>query len=77
MAALPSDQLLESLEETNITMVHGRKIIIVMPAYNAEKTLKKTYDEIPHEYVDDVILVDDSSSDRPVQVANELHIKTW
>jgi glycosyltransferase involved in cell wall biosynthesis len=44
-------------------MVFGKKIVVVMPAYNAEKTLRATYNEIPHEYVDDIILVDDASSD--------------
>ncbi len=46
-----------------------------MPAYNAEKTLRRTYEEFPHEYVDDVILVDDESHDRTVSVARELGIK--
>ena len=57
-------------------MIHGKKIVVVMPAYNAEKTLRLTYDEIPHEYIDDIILVDDYSSDRTVDLANELNIKT-
>lgn len=57
-------------------MIHGKKIIVVMPAYNAEKTLRQTYEELPHEYVDDVILVDDSSSDRTTKVSNELGIRT-
>ena len=39
------------------------KIVVVMPAYNAEQTLQKTYEELPHEYVDEVILVDDASDD--------------
>lgn len=47
-----------------------------MPAYNAEKTLRRTYEELPHEYVDDVILVDDVSHDRTVSVSTELGIKT-
>lgn len=47
-----------------------------MPAYNAEKTLRQTYSELPHEYVDEVILVDDASHDYTVQVARELGIKT-
>ncbi len=47
-----------------------------MPAYNAEKTLRQTYDELPHEYVDEVILVDDASSDRTEHIARELGIKT-
>ena len=58
-------------------MIHGKKIVVVMPAYNAEKTLRKTYKEIPHEYIDDVIMVDDYSSDKTVQIANELNIKTF
>jgi len=57
-------------------MIHRKKIVVVMPAYNAEKTIRITYDEIPHEYIDDIILVDDYSSDRTVDLANELKIKT-
>lgn len=57
-------------------MMMGKKIVVVMPAYNAEKTLRQTFAELPHEYVDDVILVDDVSQDRTVAVANELGIKT-
>ena len=40
-------------------MVNGKKVVVVMPAYNASKTLQQTYDEIPFDIVDDVILVDD------------------
>ena len=58
-------------------MIHGKKVIVVMPAYNAEKTLKSTYEEIPFEYVDDIILVDDYSTDRTVAIAKTLHIKTF
>lgn len=47
-----------------------------MPAYNAEKTLRQTFSELPHEYVDEVVLVDDASSDRTAQVADELGIRT-
>lgn len=57
-------------------MLNNKKIIVVMPAYNAEKTLKKTYDDIPHEIVDEVILVDDKSSDRTVEKSKELGLKT-
>lgn len=57
-------------------MIRGKKIVVVMPAYNAEKTLVKTYQEIPHEIVDDVILVDDKSSDNTVEIANKLNIRT-
>lgn len=57
-------------------MIHGKKLVVVMPAYNAEKTLRRTYDDLPHEYVDDIILVDDASSDRTADVARDLGIKT-
>ena len=52
-------------------MLNGKRIVVVMPAYNAEKTLLTTVSEIP-EFVDLRILVDDSSSDRTVEVAREL-----
>lgn len=57
-------------------MILGKKIVVVMPAYNAEKTLMKTYDEIPREYVDEIILVDDASYDGTVDIASKLGIKT-
>lgn len=47
-----------------------------MPAYNAEKTLRSTYEEIPHDIVDDVILVDDKSSDNTAKVSHSLGIST-
>ena len=58
-------------------MLNGKRIFVVMPAYNAEKTLKKTYDEIPKDIVDDVILTDDASTDETVKVSRELDIKTF
>ena len=57
-------------------MLFGKKIVVVMPAYNAEPTLRKTYAEIPMEYIDDVILVDDGSSDRTTEIARELGVRT-
>jgi glycosyltransferase involved in cell wall biosynthesis len=57
-------------------MIHGKKLIVVMPAYNAEKTLRQTYAELPHEYVDEVILVDDASRDDTATVAHDLGITT-
>jgi len=55
-------------------MLKGKKIVIVMPAYNAAPTLKKTYNEIPMDIVDEVILVDDCSADDTVEVARALGI---
>lgn len=52
------------------------KIIVVMPAYNAAKTLEKTYKDIPRGVVDKIILVDDVSKDETVLVAKQLGIKT-
>ncbi len=57
-------------------MILNKKLVIVMPAYNAEKTLRQTYEELPHEYVDEVILVDDASKDHTSRLARELGIKT-
>jgi glycosyltransferase involved in cell wall biosynthesis len=57
-------------------MLHGKKIVVVMPAYNAAKTLEMTYAEIPHDIVDEVILVDDASRDDTASRAGELGIHT-
>ncbi len=56
-------------------MLHEKKIVVVMPAYAAEKTLEKTYGEIPFDIVDDVVLVDDHSTDKTVEVAERLGIE--
>lgn len=58
-------------------MIHGKKVVVVLPAFKAEKTLKQTYDNIPHDLVDLVLLVDDASSDRTAEVACELGIQTF
>jgi len=55
-------------------MLNGQKIVVVMPAYNAAKTLRQTYAEIPFDVVDEVILVDDASQDETVAIARELGI---
>ncbi len=57
-------------------MILKKKLVVVMPAYNAEKTLRQTYDELPHEYVDKVILIDDYSTDRTTRIAGELGVHT-
>jgi len=57
-------------------MLNNKKIVALLPAYNAAKTLENTYKEIPFDIVDDVILVDDFSSDETIAVANRIGIKT-
>ena len=56
-------------------MINNKIITVVLPAYNAEKTLAKTYNEIPFDIVDNVILVDDNSIDGTIQLANILGIQ--
>lgn len=55
-------------------MINGKRIVVVLPAYNAELTLKRTYDEIPLDIVDDVVLVDDCSKDNTSELATKLGI---
>jgi glycosyltransferase involved in cell wall biosynthesis len=55
-------------------MIYGKKVVVVLPAYNAEQTLKQTFQEIQFEIVDEVILVDDKSTDGTVRLAHELGI---
>lgn len=57
-------------------MLNGKKIIVILPAYNAEKTLEKTWREIPFDCVDDIVLVDDASRDNTAKEAERLGIKT-
>jgi len=57
-------------------MLNNKKIVVVLPAYNASKTLEKTYHEIPFEFVDEVVLVDDASRDDTAEVARKLGIHT-
>jgi len=56
-------------------MIKNKKVIIVLPAYNAALTLEKTYNEIPFEIVDEVVLVDDMSKDNTIEVAAKIGIK--
>ncbi|NNJ90770.1 MAG: glycosyltransferase family 2 protein [Gammaproteobacteria bacterium] len=56
-------------------MLNSKKVVVVMPAYNAESTLSSTYNEIPKDIVDEVILVDDSSTDRTADVARSIGIE--
>src|SRR5205085_5943935 len=57
-------------------MIANHKIAVVLPAYNAAQTLKRTFDEIPHDIVDDIILTDDASKDGTVEMARSLGIPT-
>lgn len=55
-------------------MINNKKVVVVLPAYNAEKTLEVTYKEIPFDIVDEVILVDDKSKDNTIKEAERLGI---
>lgn len=56
-------------------MINNKKIIVVLPAYNAALTLEQTYKEIPMDIVDEVVLVDDNSKDNTVEVGASIGIK--
>jgi glycosyltransferase involved in cell wall biosynthesis len=58
-------------------MLNGKKVFVVMPAYNAARTLRQTCAELPRDIVDEVLLVDDHSSDTTVQLAQELRLTTF
>ena len=53
-------------------MIHHKKIVVVMPAYRAESTLRQAYNDIPLDVVDEVLLVDDASTDQTLALAQEL-----
>ena len=57
-------------------MLLGQKVTVVLPAYNAAKTLEETYADIPREVVDDVILTDDGSTDLTVDISHRLGLIT-
>lgn len=56
-------------------MIKGQKVVVVLPAYNAEKTLEKTINDIPRDIVDEIVLVDDASSDQTVAEGRRLGVK--
>lgn len=60
-----------------VSSVIKAKVIVVMPAYNADRTLKKTYQDLPNEFKKNVILVDDGSVDETVRLAKKLKLKTF
>jgi glycosyltransferase involved in cell wall biosynthesis len=57
-------------------MSRSKRVLVVLPAYNAAKTIELTHNEIPMDYVDEVLLVDDKSSDDTIRIAEKLGIKT-
>ncbi len=57
-------------------MINDKKVVVIMPAYNAEKTLKQTYDDIYKDFVDEIILVDDNSQDNTKNISKNLNITT-
>ncbi|MEN8181762.1 MAG: glycosyltransferase family 2 protein [Myxococcota bacterium] len=57
-------------------MFHGKKIVVVMPAYRAARTIERTYREIPMDLVDEVVVTDDASPDETVEVAARLGLRT-
>ena len=66
------EQVFLEVEQRKASILSKQKIIIVLPAYNAEVTLEKTVKDIPKGFADEIILVDDASTDKTVQVANAL-----
>jgi glycosyltransferase involved in cell wall biosynthesis len=58
-------------------MIDGKRIVVVLPAYNAERTLAQTLADIPRQYVDEMVLVDDGSHDSTVDLAHRLGIRTF
>ena len=57
-------------------MILDKRVAVVLPAYNAAKTLEWTYAEIPRDVVDDVILIDDASTDATAEIARSLGLYT-
>ena len=57
-------------------MINGKRVTVVLPAYNAESTLERTIDELDRELLDDMILVDDASTDKTIETAEALGVTT-
>ncbi|MCL5072379.1 MAG: glycosyltransferase family 2 protein [Actinobacteria bacterium] len=58
-------------------MASDKKIVVVIPAFNAEKTLTDTFNEIPKELIDDIVLADDGSTDKTASISRNLGIRTF
>lgn len=67
----------ERMKSTDDPTASRPRVVVVMPAYNAARTLRMTYTELPHDTVDMVILVDDGSTDETVEIARELNLKLF
>jgi len=77
-AASSFAQLRGNMASTRETSVSStQKVVVIMPAYNAAKTLRMTYTELPHDRVDLVLLVDDGSSDATVEIARQLNLELF
>lgn len=57
-------------------MIHGKRVVVVLPAYNAARTLERTVADLPRDVVDEILLVDDASHDNTVEVARALGLRT-
>jgi len=66
-----------NLRNTDSTTKADTRVFVILPAYNAEKTLKKTVDDIPKDIVDKIILVDDGSKDNTVEIAKGLGLEVY
>src|SRR5262245_18211655 len=62
---------------SRVTVDKRPKVVVIMPAYNAARTLRMTYAALPHDRVDLVLLVDDASSDETVAIARELNLELF
>lgn len=58
-------------------MLCGKRIVVVLPAYNAGRTLQRTFDDIPHEIVDEILLIDDGSSDDTIEIGRRLGLTVF
>jgi glycosyltransferase involved in cell wall biosynthesis len=58
-------------------VIHGKKVVVVLPAYNAERTLELTLADLPADVVDEVMLVDDASRDNTAALAHSLGVSTF
>src|SRR5207244_5420898 len=58
-------------------MLYGKRVVVVLPAYNAARTLEKTVQEIPTDIVDEILLIDDNSKDETIRIAQRLGLRVF